>query len=237
MKHFYAPFLMLIFLAIACEAEVKIVTADPTTTSFTDIKQSTKVTAKALELNGTEIPEIPLSFRSDNTAIADVNDKGIITPVSSGNAIITVSAPNGKEAQTFVKVCLPKEIKCNPEHTLALRVGTAAPIKCKLYDCKDEEIPGGKLSFEGVDEEAVMKDGPNTFIGKKVGQTSVKVKGGGLEKEVIITIAEQIFAPGMEPGSGGHGGGGGGGGVDKNKDPYGDGGKGQFNHIIGKMKF
>lgn len=226
---------MLIFLAIACEAEVKIVTADPTTTSFTDINQSTKVTAKALELNGTEIPEIQLTFRSDNSAIADVSDKGLITPVSSGSAIITVSSPNGKVAQTFVKVCLPKEIKCDPDNTLALRVGTAAPIKCKLYNCKDEEIPGGNLSFEGVDEEAVMKDGPNTFIGKKIGQTSVKVKGGGLEKEVTITIAEQLFAPGMEPGSAGHGGGGGG--VNKNKDPYGDGDKGQFDHIIGKMKF
>ena len=239
MKQLWTAFFPLLMLVAACgQPEVKIVSVDPTTTSFTDINQSTHVKAKGLELNGSEIPNTPITFRTSNSSIAKVTTAGVITPVASGNATVTATSLNGKEAQTFIKICLPKNIVCIPNNTLALRVGTAAPLKCHLIDCKDNKIDGSSIDFINIDKEAVFKDGKDTFVGKKVGQTSITAKGGGLEKKINITIAEQIFSPGMAPRKGGHYGGGSNGGVvDKNKNPYGEKGQGQFDHILGNIKF
>ena len=224
-------------LTMACGNEVKIVSVEPTTINFTAMTQSTKIKAQGLELRGDPIPGVKFTFRSDNTAVADVAADGTVKPVANGSATIIATSEQGKQGQTFVKVCLPTEIKCDPENVLSLRVGTAAPIKCHVIDCNGENLPN-KVIYEEADKEALFKDPTveGTFVGKVVGETKVTVKGGGLEKVISVNVAEQIFSAGGKPGSG-HGGGHGGGGNDREKDPYNEKGGGQFNHILGNMKF
>ncbi|MBN2527330.1 MAG: Ig-like domain-containing protein [Deltaproteobacteria bacterium] len=219
-----------------CGTEVKIVSVEPTTMSFNAKTQSTKIKAQGLELRGDPIPGIQFTFSSDNTAVAEVATDGTVTPVANGSATITARTSDGKQGQTFVKVCLPTEIKCDPDNVLNLRVGTAAPVKCHIVDCAGETLPTS-VDYIEADKEALFKDPntPGTFVGKKIGETTVTVQGAGLEKVVTVQVAEQIFAPGMKPGSGGGGHGGGGG--KGNKDPYQEKSGGQFNHILGNMKF
>ncbi|MBN2716403.1 MAG: hypothetical protein JXX14_11150 [Deltaproteobacteria bacterium] len=225
-------------LAMACGSDVKIVSVDPTTINFSAMTQTTKIKAQGLELRGEPVPGVQFTFRSDNTAVAEVGPDGTVKPVANGSANIIASTPEGKQGQTFVKVCLPTEIKCDPENVLNLRVGTAAPVKCHVVDCKGEKLQN-KVDYVEADKDALFKDPTTegTFVGKVVGETKVTVKGGGLEKEISVIVAEQIFSAGGKPGSGG-GGGGGGGGNNRNNDPYNEKtGGGQFNHILGNMKF
>lgn len=226
-----------VLLVAGCENEVKIVSVEPKTINFDANTQSTKVVANGLELRGDPIPGVQFTYRSDNTSVAEVSADGVVKPLGNGSATIIATTSDGKYGEAFVKVCMPQEIICDPASVLNLRVGTAGPIKCHLVDCKEETIPG-TFDFVEADKEALFKDPsePGTFVGKKVGETKVTVKAAGLEKVITVMVAEQLFAPGMKPGSGGHGGGGGGG-SKREKDPYNEGSGGQFNHILGNMKF
>jgi hypothetical protein len=223
------------FCAFACKPEVSIVSVEPTTINISQRNQSQSLEAKALTMRGEEVPDIPLTFSSNNTSVATVSADGVIQPVASGNAIISVTTAEGKKAEAFVSVCFPEKIICDPEHVLNLRVGTAAPLRCHLEDCKGNKLPGAVL-YEEASKEAVFRDGENTFIGKEVTETSITAKGGGLEKTILVKIEEQIFSPGMDPRKGGGGGGGGGGSKqDREKDPYGDKKAGQFGHILNNI--
>ncbi|MBN2343820.1 MAG: Ig-like domain-containing protein [Deltaproteobacteria bacterium] len=222
---------------MGCETEVKIVSVEPTTINFNAKTQSTRVKAQGLELRGTPIPGVQFTYRSDNTSVAEVSADGTVRPVSNGSATIIASTTDGKQGESFVKVCMPQELVCDPPAVLNLRVGTAAPIKCHLIDCKEETITG-TIEYIEADKEALFKDpsAEGTFVGKVVGDTKVTVKGGGLEKMITVKVAEQLFAPGMGPGSGGGGGGGGNEKERRNKDPYNEGSSaGQFNHILKNM--
>jgi len=230
-----ASSLIIVATMAACAPEVKIVSVEPSTANFTDRGQQTKIVAKTLDLTGEEIAGVPISFRSDNTAVVEVSSDGYARPVASGSAMIVASTDTGKQGQVFVKVCLPEKIACVPQDVLNLRVGTASPLKCELKNCRDETVQG-TLEYIEDSKDMVFKDGDNTFVGKVVGNTKVTVKGGGLEKVVSVVIGEQIFAPGMGPGSGGGGGGGMSNEEQRNKDPYDEGGGGQFNHILKNMK-
>jgi hypothetical protein len=218
---------------LGCGTDVKIVEVDPSNISFTKPSQSEKINAKAQDIHGGEIPGISFSYSSENPSVATVDADGTIKPAGNGSTAITAKTPSGVTGEAFVKVCLPKEITCDPPDKLMLKVGVSAPIKCEIKDCDDKKIQTRAVLTQ-ADKSMLLKEGDDIFIGLKVGDTSVKVEAFGMEKTVAVRVDEQTYLPGMGPGSGGGGGGGGGGG--NREDPY-TGGGGRFDHILKNMKF
>ena len=224
-------------LLFACGQEVKSIEVDPTTIEFKKPTQNRKITATAHDIQIIPVPNVPISFRSENRSVATVDSNGVVRPAGDGKTAIVAESPNGVQGETFVKVCLPREIICDPPSTLDIKVGIAAPIKCHVIDCTNEKIQGAGVELVGTDRSTVLKEGQNVYIGLKVGDTTATAKHGTLEKKIAIHVDEQTFRPGSGPGAGGGRGGGGGGdgyGSD-DKNPYGGGGR--FDHIIDKLKF
>ena len=218
---------------VACGNDVKMVEVEPTNISFTKPTQSQQITAKAQDIRGAEISGIGFTYRSENPSVATVESDGVVKPAGNGTTAIVAETQAGISGEAFVKVCLPKEIVCDPADKLELKVGISAPIKCHVTDCNDEKL-AVRIDMVQADDKMILKEGNDIFIGLAVGDTQVSVKAFGLEKTVAVHVDEQTFLPGMAPGSGGGGRGGGGG--KKRNDPYSDGG-GRFDHILSNMKF
>ncbi len=222
-------FSFVFFLALGCGQEVRSIEVDPTTIDFRRAAQSEQLSAKALDIRGLEVPKVPLSYRSENPTVAEVDSSGRVRPVGNGSAAIVVTSPGGTEGESFIKVCLPKSIECDPK-VLELKVGSAAPLKCHALDCGDEKL-SGILELTPSNEKMLLKEGNDTFIGLAKGDAAVEVEGFGLKISIPVKIEEQTFAPGMEPGS---------------KRPHRGGGaarerddkpKGRYDHILKNMKF
>ena len=238
----------LFFLAAAvvicsgCGQDVKMVEVEPMKMRFTKTTQSNKITAKALDMISAEVPGVHFTFTSENPAIASVTSDGLVKPEGDGSVAIVAKTKEGVTGECFVTVCLPKEMICDPGDELKLKVGTAAPIRCHVVDCNDEQLQNAKVEFVEADSKMVLKEEPVTskgrtsvaFIGLAVGDTTVTAKSFAFEKPIKVHIDEQTYLPGMGPDSGG--GGGGGGGKKGGDDPYAGGGN-RFDHILGNMKF
>ena len=226
-----------IWILVGCGSDVRIVEIDPPNISFTKPTQSQNILAKAKDIHDAEIAGVTFVYRSENPSVATVDSDGTVKPAGNGNAVIQAVASSGTIGETFIKVCLPKEIVCHPADKLMLKVGVSGPIKCHLNDCKDEKMPA-KIELTHADTTMLLKEGNDIFIGLKVGDTSVKVAAYGLEKTVPVRVDEQAFLPGMGPGSITHGGRGGGKGRGGgSKDPYQKEGGGRFDHILKNMNF
>ena len=226
-----------LLLLAGCGDEVKMVELSPVSITFKKITQSETLEAKALDMRDQKVDGVSFTWTSENSAVATVTSNGVVKPIGDGFTAIVAKTAQGVEGITNVKVCLPKELKCDPVDELKLKVGTTGPIRCEVTDCKDEKV-NAKIEFI-VTSEAIAKsyEEPHVFVGMTPGDTTVLIKAFNLEKTVKIHVDEQTFLPGMAPGSGGGGGGGGGGGRKKaSKDPY-DGKSGRFDHILGNMKF
>lgn len=218
-------------LSAGCGQEVKSVVIEPAQMEFKLLSQSEKLEVKATDIVDAPVPGVEFSFSSENPSVATVSADGVVKPAGNGSTWITARTKEGIEGQTFVKVCLPKELKCDPSDKLNLKVGLAAPIKCEVLDCKDEKRPG-KIELTQADDKLLLKEEDNIFIGLAVGDTEVTIKAFDLEKKIAVRIDEQEYLPGMEPGAGG---GGGGGGKKKGEDSaY---GKSNFDHILKNMNF
>jgi hypothetical protein len=224
---------VLCFVSLSgCGQEVKSVVIEPPQMEFKLLTQSEKLVVKATDIMDAPVKGVDFSFGSENVLVATVSDGGVVKPAGNGSTWISARTKEGIEGQTFVKVCLPKAIECEPPGLLNLKVGLAGPIKCEILDCKDEKRPG-KIELTQADDKLLLKEEDNIFIGLAVGDTEVRIKAFDLETTVRVHIDEQIYLPGMEPGAGG--GGGGGGGKKKGEDSaY---GKSNFDHILKNMQF
>jgi Bacterial Ig-like domain (group 2) len=222
-------------ILLSCGPDVKIVMVEPANFKFTKITQSQKLEVKAQDMRGGDIPDIKFTFRSEDTSVATVDSNGLVKPVGNGStAIIAKAAVEGTiEGEGFVKICLPKALICEPSDKLALKVGTAGPIKCHVTDCKDEEI-SAKIDLVPATAEPKMllKEGENIFIGLAVGDTTVKVTAYDMEQTIKVHIDEQVYLPGMGPDTGGSAPARRPGSKD-GADPYG--GSGRFDHILKNM--
>lgn len=212
-----------------CGKEVKIVEVRPENVKFTQTNHSEKLNARALDISGNEIQGIPFTYSSENPQVADVDMNGNVTPRGNGSTAVIAHAPSGVTGETFVKVCLLKEIKCD-QSSLDLHIDTSTKLHCKLLDCKDAEVPT-TMEIKVQDTNLVLKDGEDLFIGTEMGDTNVIVKAMNLEKTIPVHVGDRLTP---KPGGGGKGGGGGGGG--KKEDPYESGGD-RFNHILKNMQF
>jgi len=224
--------------AIGCGDEVKMVEVEPVSFNFKKKSQSQQCTAKAMDIRGMEVSGVGFTWSSENTAVATVSSDGLVKPAGNGSTAIVAKTKEGKTSEAFVKVCLPKEMLCDPSDELKVKVGTVGPIICHVTDCNDEIIPSSKIEMSVTAEKLLLKDEPTVnrgktstpFTGLMVGETSVDIKSGEFEHSVKVQIDEQTFLPGMGPSSGG--GGGGGGKKKKSNDPYGD---TPFDHILKNM--
>lgn len=223
-----------VFMGAGCGQEVKIVEVEPPNINFVKKTQSEHLRVKALDIHSAEMQGVTFTYSSENPAVADVDGDGTVRPTGNGSTAIVVRTATGVTGESFVKVCLPKEIKCDPSEKLTLRVGVSAPIKCQVTDCNDAVLPG-RAELTAADDKMLLKEGDDIFIGLAVGDTSVNIKAFGIEKTVAVRVDEQTFLPGSGPGSGGGGKGGGNSGG-KGSDPYG-GGNGRFDHILKNMSF
>jgi hypothetical protein len=220
-------------ICLGCGDEVKMVEVEPMSIEFKKMTQSEKIEVKAMDIRGIEIPNVPFTFASENGTVAMVTGDGVVKPVGDGSTYIVARSPQGITGETFVKVCLPNKLICDPGDQLDLKVGTTGPIRCEVLDCNDEKVPS-KIEF-GVADEKISRsyEEDHIFVGLEVGETHVVAKAYDFQQQVRIKVEEQEFLPGMGPGSGGGGGGGGQkkGGGDK---PYGN---TQYDHILSNMKF
>ena len=68
------------------------------------VRRTTRVTATAFASQGYDLGLTSFSYSSSNTAVATVDQNGIVRGVAPGSAVITATAPQGKSGQVSVVV-------------------------------------------------------------------------------------------------------------------------------------
>ncbi len=244
---------LLIAPCIGCGQEVKFIEVEPLRIEFKTPGETRQITVRATTSKGALVKEPPpFTFSSENPAIADVSPDGTVRAVSNGGVAITAKAPNGISGETYVSVCLPKEVVCEPKDRLDTRVGSAYPIKCHVTNCKGAKILKPEIQYDVVAKTTATGDKPAPAFeegvmsfpvtGVAVGDTQVKITAYGLETTVGVHVDEALVIPGeaeylARTKGGKKKGGGGGGKKSGNNDPDSGTKSGSYSNILNNMKF
>ena len=151
--------------------EVESITLSETTKSLTKGETFTLTAA----ITPDEATYKTLTWKSDKPGVATVDGNGKVTAVGGGDATITATAKNGKNATCTVTVTVPvNKVTLSPSGDLTLEVGKSATLIASVdpSDATEKDI-----TWESGDESiATVVNGKVTAVSK--GSTTITARAG-----------------------------------------------------------
>ncbi|MGP1439732.1 MAG: IdeS/Mac family cysteine endopeptidase [Treponema sp.] len=169
---------------------VKSITLIPNESKISLVKGTTH--QLKVEVKPENATDKKLSYVSDKTEIASVNDTGLITAHKVGTANITITAGGISKnlIVTVVEAHIPaKEISISPtQNPISLVNGTSYQLNVQV---KPENATDKKLSYVSDKTEIASVNDTGLITAHKVGTANITIAVGSISKtiEVIVTVA------------------------------------------------
>ena len=127
-----------------------------------------------------------VTFASSDPGVAEVDpETGLVTGVSAGEAVITVTTSNGRQDQTVVTVALPPEWIHFTEDNVEIGVKQPHQLNVELN-------PGARttLTYTSADKKIARVSEDGVVTGVRAGQTTITVSTSveGVEAQVTVTV-------------------------------------------------
>lgn len=151
--------------------------------SFSALNESAQLTVKALPENTTET--VTFTYISSDPAVVLVDQTGLVTPVSSGNATITV-AYGSFSISVNVTCDIPKPIT---ELTLKYSDVTLSPANGLSLNLYDGELDPSDIVWTSADESvAIVDNGVVTAVGNNKYGVKITATYGDLSASCIVRV-------------------------------------------------
>ena len=135
-----------------------------------------------------------ITWTSDNPEVATVNEKGKVTGVKAGKAVITVITEDGEKTATCKVTVKDKEInvtevKLNKTQTSIL-VGASETLVATVLP---ENATNQKVSWKSSDEAVATVDANGKVTGVKAGEATITVttEDGGKTATCKVTVSDK----------------------------------------------
>ncbi len=130
-----------------------------------------------------------VEWKSNKTDVVTVDDKGLLTAVSHGKAIVTAKAPNGKKASCTVTV--PVKVTGIELSETAVTLKKGKNIKLEALVIPDHATEGG-VTWASDNTSVATVSGKGLVKGKGEGSATITAttKDGGFTATCLVTVGE-----------------------------------------------
>ena len=149
---------------------------------------------KKIPSNTTDVPK----FTSNHPEIATVDDNGIVTAVSNGNATITVTL--GTHTTT-----LPVTVKTSPstitvsQDKFTLDFGTTKNLKNEVTVGPEDVTAGYTMTWSSDNESVATVDQNGVVTAKAKGKANITVTAGNVTKTIAVSVNVPIQSITVDP--------------------------------------
>lgn len=140
-----------------------------------------------------------VTWKSSNSKVATVNQKGKVTGVKEGYATITATAQDGSDAEASceIRVVTPVTSITLSKTTMSMFVGESKAIKATV---KPGDSTYRKTKWSSSDEKVAIVDEDGTVIAIKAGSamiTSEAMDNSGKKAICYVTVYERVSSTGV----------------------------------------
>lgn len=139
-----------------------------------------------------------ITFSSEDETIATVNEFGTITPLKVGEVKIAVQCENITEyvIVNIVEQEIPVTDIIGVAKTAELTVGSSTTVMAKV---QPENATNQQITFESTNPDVATVGPDGVITAVKAGQTTIKVTGGEVVKELVLTVNEKTVVQQSKP--------------------------------------
>lgn len=154
------------------------------------VGDSQQLTATVLPENTTESKDF--AWNTSDSAIATVDENGLVTAISSGTVTITATAGvNQKQGSIQIEVVrkVPATSITNMPGTLDLLRGQSIKLEPNVQPADTTDI----LTWSSSDESVATVDQNGKITAVSTGEATIKVKAGAVEASCVVNVETQNF--------------------------------------------
>ena len=130
-----------------------------------------------------------ITFESSNTAVATVDENGVVTGVNPGKIVLTATSETGKTAQTEITVVIPVKDFELAETTINLNMNQTGQITIKK--CTPDNATDKSLYYESSNTSIAIVDKNGVITPIAGGRCEITVKtSNGIGKKVTVNVTE-----------------------------------------------
>ena len=167
----FVAFVLLSTLVLACGDGEPDVVAPPTpvpttlvivpsSAVLTSLEQTVRLTATVGDQTGAPMSGIALTWASSHGGVVTVDDEGIVTAVSNGNANVTAAVqgggPSGSAAVTVAQQVT--ELRLTPDPPVFRAIGATLRMSADALDANGHPVAGADITWSSSDESVVTVD-------------------------------------------------------------------------------
>ena len=146
---------------------------------LTSIGQRVLINATVLDKDSKMIANAPIFFRSGNTDVATVTDRGVVTAVTMGTTQITVTSGHATATATVTVAQEAGSVEVTPSGAILRSVGQSAQFNAVVYDTGGSAIPGAVVVWSSSEPEVATVDANGLVTAVSDGTTQITATSSG----------------------------------------------------------
>lgn len=191
--------LSLVALALAATACTRLERIEPAEAhlSLASTGEERKIEMKGFDKAGQEMKAVKYVFESDHPAIVEVDAKGVVHAVSSGEAVIHVTAAD-RTADVHVDVSIPASVAFEFGPSLALTSRDPRALAADVRDHRDRKVASAAVVYtveSGDGNVVTLSNGMLAAVAN--GQAVVRASYGSLSAVLNVTVSLPEVAAAM----------------------------------------
>ena len=158
-----------------------------------------RLAAEAKDANGHAVAGQDISWASSDTAVAAVDDAGLVTGIGAGEAEVTATA-SGITGPAEITVVAPVATVAVTPDTLALTaLGQTTQLTAEVRDQHGNEIPRAVVAWSSSDVSVASVDGSGLVTAEGNGTATVTAASSEASGTATVIVAQAIVSLAVEP--------------------------------------
>ena len=180
-------------VAVVVEQVVAEVRVSPDSVALRALRAAWRLSAVAVDANGHPVDGATLEWSSGDTAVATVDDTGLVTAVGNGAATVTAASGGAEGHAAVVVEQVVAEVRVSPDSVTLLAVGDTARLTAKAVDANGHPVDGAGFEWSSGDTTVATVDRAGLVTAVGNGAATVSAASGRAVGSVAVVV-EQVVA-------------------------------------------
>ena len=185
--------------AVTVAQVVGTVTVSPAAASVLE-GDTLRLSAEAFDENGHAVPRAEFSWTSGDTAVAMVDNAGLVTGVDAGESEVTATAAGiTGRAELTVVAPAPTTISVTPDTLALTALGQTAQLTAEVRDQAGRAMDGVPVAWSSADTTVAAVDSAGLVTAAESGVTTITATAGEATGDAQVTVIQSADSVVVSP--------------------------------------
>lgn len=158
-----------------------------------------RLTGRAADANGHAVEGASFAWASGDTAVARVDDAGLVTGIAPGRTTVTVTSGGVTGEAQLMVWARPAAVAVTPEAASLTALGDTVRLSARVLDQIGNVLTGVEVAWSSADTIVATVDPAGLVTAAGVGETRVAAVAGEVSGEARVAVTQSTHSVAVSP--------------------------------------